>query len=444
MTAIDVIYDEFLKFLEEYGITESFRRGCARKGYTNFDNKELFYIHLNNEVINHSLVWRETPITSNYEWSDIHRLWSRRYTELIDKIDYSSLEPVTVYAVPDNYSFLDPLIRINCVYLRYASSLLADNYNNVNTKTIIATLYDTSIIDKIILGGGKIKLEQLTEKDFITCSNNVYDLLQCVSLLGVFVLALPYKEIIRNYIDVDTETGRVSYLPSTKQSDDPWHSTSRQKTSIGRLLKQLDVDNLLDNCEIEKISNFFSSLGSNLNIQVWDSPRIPEAYLEDNYANKLGCINSVLHNSCMRYDRCQPYMQFYVKAKAKIVVVLNPENKILARALLWKISNKDNVYYLDRIYSVSPFYVMRVVNYVKQHYNIEYYRIDRDFKSAKTNSDVFPEELIHYRIFSEDLKNYEGPYPYLDTFPVFNYREGTLQMKYDIKMLHSTGGSYSD
>lgn len=92
----------------------------------------------------------------------------------------------------------------------------------------------------------------------------------------------------------------------------------------------------------------------NLKIGIWPSSKIRYAYLYNNYYAKnvgnLGC-------SCMRAAEMQKALNFYIKNKIRIVVVIDNNNKIHARALLW-----DNVKstklkmpftYLDRVYARS-------------------------------------------------------------------------------------------
>jgi len=59
----------------------------------------------------------------------------------------------------------------------------------------------------------------------------------------------------------------------------------------------------------------------------------------------------------MRGKDMQKSLNFYVKNKVKIVVVIDGNNKVHARALLWDnvktIRSKDVFTYLDRVYANS-------------------------------------------------------------------------------------------
>lgn len=153
-----------------------------------------------------------------------------------------------------------------------------------------------------------------------------------------------------NFIDIDFNTGKVSYLPIEKieQCSNPWESSNRRTTTIGRLLNKFNWKPYLDRCDIERISNFVSGWGEELNVEIWDSERIREGYLEDNYAEELDCISSTLHHSCMRFPECQDFFEFYERAHTKIVVALD-EKKRFAQE---RFSGKLMILYISWIESI--------------------------------------------------------------------------------------------
>ena len=93
-------------------------------------------------------------------------------------------------------------------------------------------------------------------------------------------------------------------------------------------------------------------------------------------------------------------------------MLVNENNKILSRALLWK--TNDGSIVMDRVYAVDPGWKRVLHNWAnEQGY---YYRAKDDTKPF--NSDIFIHngtEII--KQFSITLKNYNFPtYPYVDTF----------------------------
>lgn len=88
-------------------------------------------------------------------------------------------------------------------------------------------------------------------------------------------------------------------------------------------------------------------------IKILLSNKIRYAYLKTNYFSETGKLGQ----SCMRYKSMQRALNFYVKNNVRIVVIVDNNGKIHARALLW-----DNVKstklkmpftYLDRVYARS-------------------------------------------------------------------------------------------
>lgn len=184
------------------------------------------------------------------------------------------------------------------------------------------------------------------------------------------------------------------------------------------------------------ISNFVSGYGENFSVEIWEPEKIRIAYLEDNYAEELKCIKSTLHNSCMRHAECQDFFEFYEKADAKIAVALDKKGKVCARAILWQINN--SLYFLDRIYSISPFYYVKFAKAVASKVPIDFYKVDKTIYNIKTLTEV---KMPVYRLFRPKLINYEGLVPYVDTFYIFDSTCGELLTDAKIFRLQSTKGN---
>lgn len=96
----------------------------------------------------------------------------------------------------------------------------------------------------------------------------------------------------------------------------------------------------------------------NLRIEILPSNKIRYAYLTTNYyAPNVGNLG----RSCMRSREMQKALNFYVKNKTRIVVVVDDNNKIHARALLWddvrSTKLKNPFTYLDRVYARSDIFL---------------------------------------------------------------------------------------
>ena len=109
-----------------------------------------------------------------------------------------------------------------------------------------------------------------------------------------------------------------------------------------------------------KFNNEVKTKKENLfkNFEIVKGDDIKKYYLEDNYESG----NHTLGGSCMRYSRCQPYLNIYSKNPEQVSLVIlrsdeDPE-KIKGRALLWNAyyltSNQDDYngkLFMDRIYT---------------------------------------------------------------------------------------------
>ncbi len=71
-------------------------------------------------------------------------------------------------------------------------------------------------------------------------------------------------------------------------------------------------------------------------------------YHRDNYQSLSGELGS----SCMSYPNTQPFLDIYCKNpnSVSLLILKSKQEKLLARALLWKLDNGE--YFLDRVYSV--------------------------------------------------------------------------------------------
>ena len=171
---------------------------------------------------------------------------------------------------------------------------------------------------------------------------------------------------------------------------------------------------------------------------IWLSNKIPYAYFYKNYWKQAGHIG----NSCMRHKKNQRCLNFYIKNNVKIVVILSPEGKVKARALLWeniKIQNlKKTVTYLDRCY------------YSEESQRAVYSEFAKDNKFLYYGKGSNDRERAYY----VDNINIEGitHLPYTDTFKYLYYKHGILaspayrassvQYKSKLTLSHQGDGGY--
>ena len=368
---------------------------------------------------------------------DVHLLMRYFRFCIYYKCKQNLIENLIVYNVPKTvYKKHEHSIRQNS-HLHYKSS---DGICKTFT-----TGYNVSDINSVLTSNAiHIHLTAKTVYDHFIIGSERFEKMVCDSF-GLILMKLiydPNKNDKYNCLDVDTNSGKITYIPKDKVSliNNYNYSKSkrRQVTTIGKIINYLDPKHeIINKIDVERISNMFSSVsGSNLTLEVWEGDEIKTAYLDVNYSAP-GKTASTLHKSCMRHKKCQSYMKFYKAAHAKIAVLLDKDRKISARALLWHI--QDDIYFLDRIYSVSPFLTNVMLNKVQSEYKLEYYKIDGCLFNVKTNKPVL-ELPKNYIIKSEDLIDYKGKVPYVDTFYYFDKYYGILYPKKIVYTLHNTNG----
>ena len=103
--------------------------------------------------------------------------------------------------------------------------------------------------------------------------------------------------------------------------------------------------------DVEDFVNKYKSVVTQMrekfdNFKILKGKDIRNSYLVDNYLN----TNGSLGNSCMRYEKCQKFLDIYVKNEDKVsLVILEKEGKITGRALLWTDYKERKI--MDRIYT---------------------------------------------------------------------------------------------
>jgi hypothetical protein len=217
-------------------------------------------------------------------------------------------------------------------------------------------------------------------------------------------------------------------------SNSPLWKEQRSEIRIGVLVKKLlslTKLNITDS-QLEKFVNAYKSsfdLKSNApkRIELVSGELIRKWYHENNYAESKGQLGS----SCMRYQKCQEYLDIYVQnTKVCNLLILysdNTKNKISARALVWHLTDGGIV--VDRIYS----------NYDSDITLFEEYASKKGWQIVRNLRDDKEIQLEYWN---------HSRYPYMDNFMCLNINNGILSSDENmwpskgwIKM-QSTDGTY--
>ena len=227
-----------------------------------------------------------------------------------------------------------------------------------------------------------------------------------------------------------------------KDGNEIWKK-SRNTIKLGVLLNSL-FPGQFDSNQIEAFTNKMKSFQSDNKVKIVEGEEIRKWYLEVNYLND----DDPLGSSCMRYERCQSYLDIYVKNPdvCKMAVCLQGD-KLVARALIWKVTTKSKgefEWFMDRRYYCIESYNQTLIDYAVE--NGWAYRATNTFvdvknviyKGEKFNCDMTVEldENISYK-----------KYPYVDTFRRFYPETAILENESEVKgsnfiILNDTSGSY--
>lgn len=183
-----------------------------------------------------------------------------------------------------------------------------------------------------------------------------------------------------------------------------WNPDKRYHTSIGKIIRKVFKDRFSDR-EVTAFAEFYSRLvvvkADNKHFKIVEGEDIKTYYYEDNTL-----LRGTLGNSCMRYRRCQDYLNIYTKTKdCKLAVLIDTKSNLaVARALVWK----DK--FLDRVYYANDLDLNIFRKYAEGH------GLENIYQTSKT---------VSVEISNEDFLSFEV-YPYIDSLYLYDVKKGVL------------------
>jgi hypothetical protein len=162
-------------------------------------------------------------------------------------------------------------------------------------------------------------------------------------------------------------------------------------------------------------------------------------YLHTNYNSQNGSLG----NSCMKYRRCQSYLDIYVQNSNVSMLILNGTHGILGRAIMW-VDTKDRKI-MDRIYTNNSADEELFKEYAKK--NEFYYKASQDYVAMgylMLNDDVIkdPDDITIMVQLDEKGVDYDY-YPFMDTVKFMNIELGIISNNpndgYDYELESTTG-----
>jgi len=249
-----------------------------------------------------------------------------------------------------------------------------------------------------------------------------------------------------NYIGLSKRNDMVSSMTDRKAQEhlkddiDPW-TKSKNDMKVGRIVKSiLDSNDIpISQSNIEQFVNVFKAnfdrkSGATDTIRLIEGEEIRKWYDADSYVEGSGQLN----NSCMRQKSKSSFLDIYVKNpdKVKMLIYTDTSDKLLARALVWKLDSGDT--YVDRLYTVYDSDIKLVEDWMRN--NLESY-------GSYYGDGGFRGNNLIVTIKKGDYKKY----PYMDTFSYYDPVNGELASRKSdlnnndiIYNIQSTNGSYDE
>jgi hypothetical protein len=241
-----------------------------------------------------------------------------------------------------------------------------------------------------------------------------------------------YREYPNGILNPDLEKERGYTMKSSKF----WKSGRTPNYGIGRWVRHIFNDVRQTPIKNEDLENFVNAYKSTYDTMAKRSEKfelvkgedIRYWYLEDRYEE----VSGQLGNSCMRYTKCQKYLDIYVEnPESCSLLILKGEtpDKIVGRALIWTIHDGPNVAgrkFMDRIYTIKDSDKLLFEAYAKEN------------------------DIVRSVNHAYKIKVKEGRYdyyPYMDTLTSYDYENGILSSSIDgedILELQNTDGTASD
>ena len=188
-------------------------------------------------------------------------------------------------------------------------------------------------------------------------------------------------------------------------------------------LVELD-DFAISNHEVELFANILAmdNIAESYYIEIEDD--VKHYMHESSYSNEWhehgGDYTGTLGAGCMRYDRCQPFLDIYEDCEhCKILVMKDQDGGIVARALLWQnvsVHRRVNtINIMDRVYTLRNAYEPLMIQWAKD--NGYHYKKLQSYNSAVLINPTTGKEMRgQVRIPIEWPENGYNKLPYIDTY----------------------------
>ena len=238
-------------------------------------------------------------------------------------------------------------------------------------------------------------------------------------------------------------------MDQTSQEAGPFNDPSRTEIKISKLINKIITDTSFTTKDRELFVNSIKSSVQSLKktFKVVSGQDIKTYYDGSKHSSDGGTLG----NSCMRYSKCQDYLDIYSQNPdvCKLLVLVDGEDKVHGRALLWDLYKSEPTgieKFMDRIYFIQEYDLDTFKRWAKENGYI--YKEENNYRNLA--GVVMPDSsIIQAKMWVKCSGKYTK-YPYLDTFRLYDPKTGILEnnLGNDVKpnigkyVLSQTDGSY--
>jgi hypothetical protein len=255
-----------------------------------------------------------------------------------------------------------------------------------------------------------------------------------------------YNEIIHRYVNAnfsklfdrnfdakETEDDfEISYVPKGKttvigESSGKWSKTNRINAKFVKAIKKIPFRYKYSNRFYELLNNSVVAAYSNkITLSVVNGSDIVNYYDQKNYING---DTSSLGNSCMRYDHCSEYIEFYAANTSNVdmLIALNQDGLLCGRAILWKADCGTKI--MDRIYGTD----VMVEKFKRWAIDNDY--VHKEYQSYDSSSSWIGKDGCFNQDYEITVNNIRKM-PYMDSFKYTDDVDGSTMV------LSNSDGSY--
>lgn len=254
-----------------------------------------------------------------------------------------------------------------------------------------------------------------------------------------------------SFLDITDKGDLISYTSASKAKPilDKYESmkklfdgikmcwvTNRQELRLGRLINRLFKGEFEQKQVEEFVTEFRGAVEKDKSMENFKLVKGADVKKYYHYKSYNEEANGSLQHSCMKYNDCQKYMDFYVQNPdvLNMLILTAPNGTIYGRANIWFLKEPEGKVFMDRIYTTYEWQNKLFIDYAIKN--------DWIYKSKQIyGGSVIPVMIDGKKekiVMSANFKNVKYEYyPYVDTLQFYNPSTGEITS--DVKKFQEKG-----